>query len=185
MENDMDEVTAIRLLKEGDFCGLEYLMERYQVKATRAAFFIVRDKDQAEDIVQEVFLRIFQRARGFEENRPFEPYLLRSVINSALNICRDKKHCVSLEDNFEYVERLVSQAAPVESQMEYSQTKNEIWKGLGQLPPRQRAVIVQRYYLDMSEKEMSVTLGAAPSTIKWLLSSARTSLRQLFQRERI
>lgn len=181
----MDETTAIRRLKEGDFGGLEYLMERYQVKATRAAFLIVRDKARAEDVVQGVFLRIFQRSSRFDENRPFEPYLMRSVINSALNACRDEKHVISLEGNLESVERLISQAASVESQVEYSQIKGEIMNALGQLPPRQRAVIVQRYYLGMSEKEMSFALEAAPGTIKWLLNSARTNLRDLLEKERI
>lgn len=181
----MDEITAIRRLKEGDFGGLEYLMELYQVKAVRAAFLIVRDKTKAEDVVQDVFLRIFERPKSFDEGRPFGPYLLRSVINLALNVCRYEKHSISLESNLERVERLVLQAASMESQMEYSEIKSEILNALGQLPPRQRAAIVQRYYLGMSEKDMAVTLDVAPGTVKWLLSSARASLRELFKKERI
>jgi len=181
----MDEITAIRRLKEGDFGGLEYLMKVYQVKATRAAFLITRDKARAEDVVQEVFLRIFQRSHRFDDNRPFEPYLMRSVINSALNACRDEKNSISLEGNAETVERLISQAVSVESQTEYSQLKSEIMNVLGQLPPRQRAAIVQRYYLDMSEKEMALALDIAPGTVKWLLNSARTALRDLIKKERI
>lgn len=181
----MDEVTAIRRMKAGDFGGLEYLMERYQVRAIRAAFLVTRDKTQAEDVVQEVFLRIFQRANQFDENRPFEPYLMRSVINSALNVCRNEKRTISLEGNMETVEKLVEQAASVESQTEYSQIKSEIFNALGQLPPKQRAAIVQRYFLDMSEKEMALALDAAPGTVKWLLNSARTALRDLLKKERI
>jgi len=181
----MDEITAIRRLKEGDFDRLEYLMERHQVKAVRTAFLITRDKPRAEDVVQEVFLRIFQRPSRFDETRPFEPYLMRSVINSALNACRDEKHSISYEGNLDAVESLVSQAASVESQLEYAQIKSEIVKALGQLSPRQRAVIVQRYYLEMSEKEMAFALDAAPGTVKWLLNSARTSLRDLLKKERI
>lgn len=181
----MDEITAIRRLKEGDFGGLEYLMERYQVKAARAAFLITRDIARAEDVVQDVFLRIFQRAGGFDETRPFEPYLMRSVINSALNACRDEKHSISFESNLDAFERLVSQAASVESQLEYAQIKGEIMNALGQLPPRQRAAIVQRYYLEMSENEMALALDAAPGTVKWLLNSARASLRDLLSKERI
>jgi RNA polymerase sigma-70 factor (ECF subfamily) len=183
MENCVDEITAIHYLKKGDFGGLKYLMERYQVKATRAAFLIMRDKDRAEDVVQEVFLRFFQRPSHFDNTRPFEPYLMRSVINAAFNACRNEKRSISLEGNIELVERLVSQAVLVESQAEYSQLKSEIMDALGKLPPRQRAVIVQRYYLNMSEKEMAFALGVAPGTIKWLLNSARMSLRGLLERK--
>jgi RNA polymerase sigma-70 factor (ECF subfamily) len=185
MEIYMDEITAIRRMKAGDFGGLESLMARYQVKAARAAFLITRDKAQAEDVVQQVFLHLFQHPNRFDENHPFEPYLMRSVVNAALNVCRNEKLIISLEGNIETVERLISQAASVESQTEYSQLKGEILQALGQLPPRQRAAVVQRYYLDMSEQEMALALDAAPGTVKWLLNSARAGLRELLKKERI
>ena len=181
----MDEITAIRRMKAGDFGGLESLMARFQVKAVRAAFLITRDKARAEDVVQDVFLRIFQHVGRFDESRPFEPYLMRSVVNAALNVCRDEKFFISLNGNIETVEWLISQAASVESQTEYSQLKSEILQALGQLPPRQRAAIVQRYYLEMSEQEMALALDAAPGTVKWLLNSARAGLRELLKKERI
>jgi RNA polymerase sigma-70 factor (ECF subfamily) len=181
----MDEKTAVRRLKEGDFGGLEYLMAKYQVKAMRAAFLIMRDETRAKDVVQEVFFRIFQRPGRFDESRPFEPYLIRSVLNAALNACRDDKKNISLESNTETVERLISQATSVESQVEYAQIKGAILNALGQIPPRQRAAIVQRYYLEMSEKEMALALDAAPGTVKWLLNSARARLRDLLKKERI
>lgn len=181
----MDEITAIRRMKAGEFGGLESLMARYQVKAVRTAFLITWNKAQAEDVVQEVFLRIFQRANRIDETRPFEPYLMRSVVNATLNACRDEKRSISLEGNIEIVERLVSQAASVEAQTEYIQLKGKILEALGQLPPRQRAAIVQRYYLDMSEQEMALALDAAPGTVKWLLNSARAGLRDLIKKESI
>lgn len=181
----MDEATALRRLKSGDFSGLEYLMHRYQTKATRAAFLITRDTARAEDAVQDVFLRIFRHPSRLDESRPFEPYLMRGVINAALNACRRERRFVSLESGADAVERLLERAASVESRAEYSEMKREILDALGQLPPRQRAAIVQRYYLDMSEKEMALALDAAPGTVKWLLHSGRTTLRALLKKERI
>ena len=55
---------------------------------------------------------------------------------------------------------------------------------LFKLPPRQRAVIVQRYYLEMSEQEMAESLEIAPGTVKWLLNAARSRLRSLLGAER-
>ena len=181
----MDEATAIRRLKQGDFSGLEYLMHEYQVRATRVAFLITHDRAQAEDAVQDVFLRIFRHPNRLDDSRPIEPYLMRGVVNAALNACRGQKNLISLESNEHAVERLIEQAASVESDVEYSQIKRNILDALGELPPRQRAAIVQRYYLDMSEKEMALALDAAPGTVKWLLSSARTTLRALLNKQRI
>lgn len=77
------------------------------------------------------------------------------------------------------MERLLDRAASVESQVEFTLLKREILAALSKLPPRQRAAIVQRYYLEMSEQEMSLTLEAAPGTVKWLLNAARKRLRHL------
>ena len=181
----MDDAAAIRCLKNGDFRGLEHLMQRHQVRAMRAAFLITRDRARAEDAVQEVFVRIFRRPGSIDESRPFEPYLMRGVINAALNACRDNRRLVSLDGGAEAVERLICQAASVEAQAEYSQLRTEIMSALDELPPRQRAAVVQRYYLDMSEKDMALALDAPPGTVKWLLSSARLALRRLLNTERI
>src|SRR5512143_2199063 len=118
----MDEATAIRRLKNGDFSGLEDLMHRYQARATRAAFLITRDKAQAEDAVQDVFLRIFRHPNRIDDSRPLEPYLMRGVINAALNACRSERRSISLESGADAVERLLQQATSVESDVEYSQT---------------------------------------------------------------
>ncbi len=181
----VDEATAIRRLKSGDFSGLEYLMHRYQARATRLAFLITGDRAQAEDAVQDVFVRLFQHADRLDEGRPIGPYLMRSVFNAALNACRSRRNLISFEGNADALERLIQQAASIESEVEYAQAKRHILDALGQLPPRQRAAIVQRYYLEMSEKEMALALDAAPGTVKWLLNSARSALRAVLNKERI
>jgi RNA polymerase sigma-70 factor (ECF subfamily) len=177
MENVMDDLQAIRRLQRGDMGGLETLMGRYQVKAARAAFVVTYDEALAQDIVQEAFVRIYQRIHQFDEAQPFEPYLIRSVINAALNAVRDHRKLQSLDA--QAVENLLDRADSVETQVERNQLQQEILNALAKLSPRQRAVIVQRYYLDMSEKEMAFSLDAAPGTVKWLLNAARGRLRQL------
>lgn len=175
----MDDVQVIRRLKRGDVDGLEILMERYQVKAARAAFLVTHDEAIAQDVVQETFIRIFQRIRQFDEALPFEPYLMRSIVNASLNAVRGNERFSSLDGNMNEVENLLDRAASVESQVEFAQLQHEILDALSRLSPRQRVVIVQRYYLEMSEKEMALALGAAPGTVKWLLNAARGRLRHL------
>ena len=174
----MDDLEAIRLLKSGNLRGLEALMERYQLKAARAAFLITHDKAVAEDVVQETFIRILDRIHQFNSSQPFEPYLIRSVINASLNAVRGDKRLASLDDENE-LQNLLDRAASVELQVEFAQLQQQIVEALSKLSPRQRAVIVQRYYLDMSERDMALTLDAAPGTVKWLLNAARDRLRHL------
>jgi RNA polymerase sigma-70 factor (ECF subfamily) len=175
----MDDTRAIRRLKRGDLGGLEILMEQYQVRAARAAFLITHDESVAQDVVQETFIRIYERIRQFDESRPFEPYLIRSVVHAALNAVRGSEKLTSLEDESVAVENLLDRAASVESQVESTQLQHEILNALSKLSPRQRAVVVQRYYLEMSEQEMALALDAAPGTVKWLLNAARERLRHM------
>ena len=180
----MDDTRAIRRLKHGDIGGLEILMEQYQVKAARAAFLITHDESVAQDVVQEMFIRICERIHQFDESRPFEPYLLRSVIHASLNAVRGSGKFTSLDDESGEIENLLDRAASVESQVESTQLQHEILNALSKLSPRQRAVIVQRYYLEMSEQEMALALDAAPGTVKWLLNAARARLQTLLGAER-
>jgi RNA polymerase sigma-70 factor (ECF subfamily) len=179
MEKSMDDAESIRRLKRGDMGGLETLMERHQVKAARAAFLITYDEAVAQDIVQETFIRIYQRIHQFDEAQPFEPYLIRSVINASLNVVRGRKGFTSLDRETHEIENLLDRATSVETQVEFTQLQHEILDALSRLSPRQRAAIVQRYYLDMSEREMALTLDTAPGTVKWLLNAARERLRHL------
>jgi RNA polymerase sigma-70 factor (ECF subfamily) len=175
----MDDLQAILRMKHGDPGGLEILMERYQVRGARAAFLITHDESIAQDIVQETFIRIYQRIYQFDESHPFEPYLMRSIINAALNAVRGNARFISLDSDVNGLENLLDQATSVESQIEFVQLQHKILEALSKLSPRQRAVIVQRYYLDISEKEMALALDAAPGTVKWLLNAARSRLRHL------
>ncbi len=179
-----DDSIAIRRLKSGDIGGLESLVCRYQVKAVRAAFFIVRDEQTAEDVAQETFIRIFQRIQRFDESRPFGPYLLKSVVNAALDAAQNESKRAPWTENLESVDILLQQAVKVENQAEFDVLKRDIFQALARLSPRQRAAVVMRYYFEMSEKEMAEILAARPGTIKWLLNAARQRLRILLGSER-
>lgn len=180
MEPKIEDLQAIRRLKHGDISGLECLIARYQAKALRTAFLITHNEPLAEDVVQDAFVRFYQRVKHFDEMRPFQPYFLRSVVNAALNcIEREKKEQYFSEVDTSELENLLEEAISVEEQVECNAIKWQIMEVLSELPPRQRAAIVQRYYLEMSEQEMSETLDSPPGTVKWLLNAARTRLRSL------
>ena len=185
----MDDLQAIRRLKNGDIGGLEILIACYQAKAVRTAYLVTHDEPMAEDVVQDAFVRFYERARQFDERRAFEPYFLRSVVNAALNaVEKESRSAASLDEEAELsaLECLLAcaSAISVEEQVEFAQLKREILQALGALSPRQRAVAVQRYYLEMSEKEMTEALDIAPGTVKWLLNAARARLRSLLGSER-
>ena len=180
----MDEQQAIQRLKNGDIGGLEFLVARHQVKAVRTAYLITRDPGLAEDIVQDSFLQAFRAARGFDETRPFEPWFLRSVVNAAVKMMQRSARQVQVgEEADEFLlEEFAARVESVEEQVESIEVENQIWDAMQKLSPRQRAVIVQRYFLEMSEKEMAEDAGSAVGTVMWMLNAARERLRGLLER---
>ncbi|MFZ5884833.1 MAG: RNA polymerase sigma factor [Chloroflexota bacterium] len=177
----MDEQQAIQRLKNGDISGLEFLVNCHQVKAIRAAYLITRDRALAEDVVQDCFLRAYRAIRGFDSARPFEPWFMRSVVNASVKAMQRSAKQVAVGDDADEIlfAEFAARVESVEEQVKSIEVQEQIWDAMRQLSPRQRAVIVQRYFLEMSEKEMAEESGAAAGTIKWLLNAARQRLRRL------
>src|SRR5215213_8861654 len=93
----VDERNAIAQLKRGDIRGLDTLMRIYQVRALRAAVVVTRDLPLAEDIVQSAFIRAYERIGQFDDTRPFGPWFLRSVVNSAATAAERGRRLVPLD----------------------------------------------------------------------------------------
>jgi len=180
----MDEQQAIQLLKKGDIGGLDFFVCAYQLKAVRVAYLITRDPAVAEDIVQDAFVHVFVAIRGFDETRSFEPWFLRSVVNASVKLLQKSARQVQVagDDDESVLAELITQVESLEAQVETSQIQDQIWAAMRELSPRQRAVIVQRYFLGMSEAEMAEESDTATGTIKWLLNAARERLRRLLER---
>lgn len=180
----IDEQTAIQRLKQGDIGGLEALVSRYQLKAVRTAYLITRDPALAEDVVQDCFIRAFHSIHRFDAARPFEPWFMRSVVNASLKSLNRSARQVEVRDEADdsLLAELAQKVASVEAQVESIEVQDQIWDAMQRLSPRQRAVLVQRYFLEMSEKEMAMEAGSAAGTIKWLLNAARQRLRDLLER---
>jgi len=177
----MDEKQAIHRLKQGDIHGLEFLVRQFQLKAVRVAYLITRDMGLAEEIVQESFVRAYRSIGTFDESRLFEPWFLRNVVNASVKMMQRSARQVDLgEDADETLfAEIISSAKSVEEQVQSIEIQNQVWEAMQKLSPRQRAVVIQRYFLEMSEKEMAAESGAAAGTIKWLLNAARERMRNL------
>jgi RNA polymerase sigma-70 factor, ECF subfamily len=179
----MEEDKAITRLKRGDIGGLEVLVRRYQVCAVRAAYLVVRDRALADDIVQAAFVRAYERIDQFDTERPFGPWFLRIVVNDAVKAAKRRERTVSLEAARQgelMLADLLADPTPGPANLaEAAETRREVWEALGRLAPAQRAAIVLRYYLGLSEAEMAATLACPRGTVKWRLHAARKRLRAL------
>jgi RNA polymerase sigma-70 factor (ECF subfamily) len=177
----MDEREAVDRLKRGEVGALEALVRRYHARAGRVAYLIVRDHVLAEDVAQGAFVRAYDGIGGFDSGRPFGPWFMRIVVNEAVGAARGRERTASYEGGVpsDPVEWLSDPAAEPHELAEVAEESKRVWAALEKLPPAQRAVIVQRYYLDMSETEMAEDQGRPPGTIKSRLHAARRGLGKL------
>lgn len=195
---DFHTNAAIRRLKHGDIGGLAWLVERYQVRAVRTAYLITYDRALAEDIVQAAFVRVYHKIAQFDQNRPFEPWFTRIVVNDALATARKHQRTLSLDTpisphsngtngngeaaDLDFTDLLADDTPLPEMMMEADELRGAIREALAVLTPDQRAVIVLRYYLGYSEQELASELNVPPGTVKWRLHAARKQLGVLLRR---
>lgn len=179
----MDDRIAISRIKQGDLNGLETLVDRYQVRAVHAAYLVVYDRALAEDIAQAAFVKVVEKIDRFDEERPFAPWFFRIVLNDAIKAAHKRKQTLSLDqtpedDTRQLAAWLTDPTPPPWTLVEQEETRQLVLKAIQSLPPEQRAVVVMRYLLEMSEAEMSTEMDRPLSTIKWWLREARKRLRQ-------
>ena len=180
----MDEAEAIAQLKSGDITALRTLVEIYQVQAVQVAVLITQDRATAEDIVQNAFLRSYERIAQFDSSRPFRPWFLRMVTNDALKTVAKQKRHVSLEaredETYQHlVDYLDTTLNAPEDIVQRNEVREAIRKAFYKLSPQQKEAIILRYYLGFDEREMSAQMNIASGTVKWHLNAARKRLRSL------
>ena len=179
----MEERKAIERLVRGDIGGLEALVRQHYTRAVRAADLILRDQALAEDTVQGAFVRAYERIEQFDAERSFGAWFMKIVVNDAVKTASRRERTFSFYrgDTEDLLLRLTDPEESPHEQAEEAETRHRVWKALGQLPPAQRAVIVQRYYLGMSEAEMAESGASPPGTIKSRLNAARKGLSKLLR----
>jgi RNA polymerase sigma-70 factor (ECF subfamily) len=182
----MEDIDAIKKLKEGDLSGLMHIVERYQVQAVQAAQLILRDRDLAEEVSQSTFLTVAEKIHQFDEQRHFSPWFFRILVNNALKTARKVNRIATFSSKDDQndgglSEWLIDPQPLPEQTLEMKETVESIRAALARLSPSERAVVVMRYYLGMSEEEMSLEVDRPVSTIEWWLRSARRRLRELLR----
>jgi RNA polymerase sigma-70 factor (ECF subfamily) len=170
-------------MRRGDIGGLEFLVQRFQVEATRASYLIVHDRQLAEDIVAGAFLRAFERIDQFDARRAFRPWFLRSVVNDSLKAAERGTRTVSLSGGSDRAaaDAHLEQAAEASPEVhaERSDLRRVVATALEALSPMQRTAVVLHYYLGLSGREIADRTSSPQGTIKRRLHDARVRLRTL------
>lgn len=139
--------------------------------AARLAFLLTGDPHAAEDIVQDAFVRLFGRFHDLRNPDAFEIYLRRTIVN----LSRDRFRRLRLERD--HAAREANSSSPQLGVASEIEDRELIRHTLRSLPHRQRAALVLRFYVDLSEQETAEVLECSLAAVKSLVSRATASLR--------
>ncbi len=179
-----DEPILVAAAKAGDISAFDTLVNRYERKIFRLTQNITQNREDAEDAMQEAFLKAFEHLGDFEGNSRFYTWLVRIAVNQALmKLRRRRSNIVSLDEEIDTGEDMMPREiedwgpSPIER---YEQTEmGEILsKVIGELDPSFRIVFQLRDIEQLSTEETAEALGLSVPAVKSRLLRARLKLRQ-------
>jgi RNA polymerase sigma-70 factor (ECF subfamily) len=155
-----DEGTLVALAKRGDAAAYEELVRMHQGIAFRVAYVAAGERGDAEEAVQDGFVKAYRALGRFRDGAPFRPWLLRIVANEARNRRRSAGRRTGLA-------------------LRAAERRDELLEALGRLDERDREVLVHRFLLELGEEETATALGIRRGTVKSRTSRALERLRAM------
>lgn len=178
----IEDAELIERARRGDIAAYEDLVRRYQDVALRTAYLICPEAD-ADDAVQDAFLKAYAALSRFRAGSPFRPWLLRIVANEARNLRRSAGRRAGLALRAGAADpgrgAVAADPGPEDAVMAW-ETSAELVAALGSLADADREIIGARFLLDLSERETADTLGLRRGTVKSRTSRALRRLRTAF-----
>ena len=176
-----DESQIVLRWQKGDTKAFEYLVEKYMRRAYFIALGFVGQRDDALDLSQEAFVRVYRHRKKFDPNRRFFPWFYQVLKNLCFTWLREQraKHHVALEDLREQDEdKDVFSSFDPDLIAEKDAVKEWVWKAISSLKPGAREIIILRHFQNLTYHEISEVLSCSQGTVMSRLYYARQALRK-------
>jgi RNA polymerase sigma-70 factor, ECF subfamily len=181
-----DDLDLVHAGKNGDVAAFEQLVKRYDCKLFRIAQHVTHNREDAEDAVQEAFLKAFQHLGEFREDSKFSTWLIRITLNQSLMKLRKQRRAVRempLDENFQadgdmLPIEVIDWAPDPEQLYRTAELRDILIKALRELRPILRAVFVLRDIEGLSIAQTAEVLNLSPSAVKARLWRGRLQLRE-------
>jgi RNA polymerase sigma factor (sigma-70 family) len=187
--NQLSDQQLIQLFQEGDSSALEVLINRHKDKIFTSIFLLVKDKFLAEDIFQDVFIRVIDTIRGgrYTEEGKFLPWAMRIAHNLCVDHFRKVKRTPTIRNSEDHdiFEVLNFSEDGADRKMMQRQSHDRVRQMLELLPADQREVIILRHYADMSFKEIATMTDCSINTALGRMRYGLINLRKLMVEKQI
>jgi RNA polymerase sigma-70 factor (ECF subfamily) len=186
---DLDDTVLIERFMKGCAFSYEELITRYETKVHNLAMRLTRNAEDAEEVLQDVFVTVYRKIEGFEGKAKFSSWLYRITVNAAFMKLRKRKQdqSVSLDDMLPHLQnKAITQKNAFGAHSDSLALNNEIRMALEgaiqKLPDDYRAVFVLRDIDGLSNKEVGEILGLSIPAVKSRLHRSRLMLRKRLRR---
>jgi RNA polymerase sigma-70 factor (ECF subfamily) len=169
----VDDRELVDRVKHGEASAYDTLVRRHIRHATSIARRLLGNVEDAEDLVQEAFVRALNRIESFDESRAFAPWFFRLLINAGINARKARALRAAEADSGELPSR---DASPLQL-TERHEIRERFIAALESLPPRQRLVVSMFEVDGLSTTEIASALGITCETVRWHHHQARQTLR--------
>jgi len=188
---DPSDLEAVTRAAEGDHEAFRVLVERYQGRAYGLALRVMRDEEQARDVVQEAFLKAYRSLDRFEGRSSFYTWFYRVVMNLCIDAKRrqpsggmvewDESHALEapVGTGLDAVDPVRQQASGPAGDLERAELRETIRQAIEELPDDARQTLVLREIDGLSYSEIAKSLGVPKGTVMSRLHHARRRLRAL------
>ncbi|MGI5161293.1 RNA polymerase sigma factor [Microbispora sp. CA-102843] len=179
----MDDDEAVTRALAGDLDAYEVLVTRYSAVAHRTAS-LLGAADEAEDVVQEAFVKAFRHLKGFRRGSSFRPWLLRIVANETHDLTRSRGRRSDLAVRLGREREPYGPEDPEGAAVD-ADGRTRLLEAVRALPEGEREAVVCRYFLQLSEAETAEVLGVRLGTVKSRTFRALRHLREEVGREHL
>jgi RNA polymerase sigma-70 factor (ECF subfamily) len=170
--SELDGALVARCLN-GEWEAYGELVRRYERPLYNAALRIVGDSDDAEDIVQGVFVKAYEKLDTYDSKRKFFSWIYRMMVNASINILDSRRPRVDLDPD------LPSPGDSPETEYVRGEVSRQVEEALSKLKPEYRMAVVLKYFGDLSYEELGYVLELPTKTVKSRLYEARRMLSAL------
>lgn len=174
--------------QKGDTTSFEKLVQKYKESVINIIYQFIGERNEAEDLAIEVFLRVYQAAKSYEAKAKFTTWLYKITTNLCLNQMRKKAklRTISLsepistggEKEEEFIEKIPDTALSPQQILEKKERNERIREAIDSLPAKQRMATILQIYEGLSYKEISEILGCSVKSVERRLYRARTNLKE-------
>jgi RNA polymerase sigma-70 factor (ECF subfamily) len=179
---NLEETEMISRCQRGDQEALKEIFDKYNKKVYRIAYGVVRQREEALDIVQEVFIKLFHSIKNFKGKSHFYTYLYRMVMNTAIDHARKtgKQIISSLDEEGSFQPSDDLEKGP-ERILLQKELEERVKSAMDKLPAEQRAALIFRDVEGLSYQEMAESMGCSIGTVMSRLHYGRKRMQELLK----